>query len=497
MKGKKILIGLALGMSLMTVASAKDYEGHWAEQAIEKWHTKGVIYGEGDQIFNPRGLVTRAQLATFIDRLFMYENPEQARVYTDIVEDSWYEDSVLRVTSQGIMYTPGNLFLPAQPVTRQEVAYALARAYKLSSNEDQLIAFEDDKDIDIWAKDSVQALAQSGYLKGYPDGTFKPKATITRAEFVTLIDQIVDTYLTTSGVYEVKTNGNVVIQASDVTLKNAVINGNVYITSGVGEGQVSLDHVTVNGCVYIMGGKVDLSGDFNQIEIESTQPINFKKGVAKTIKIIKDNTHVTLHKDTLTHDLVIGGKGELILNGRVERSTTGEGERIKIKSAGVTIDGQYVPLKVSDDVITLNVMDLIGRSSGDTLQSIIIHTETEKAYIQGFGGAKMYTNQPYTFKEADNQLQMIEEMIEQMGQRHPELNRLITSMGMTSDTAFSFLTRDGMTLSLRYMLEQYQMIQNMARHYMGIEVESAYDFTRNLYAEGRESIRVIIRLEIR
>lgn len=42
--------------------------------------------------------------------------------------------------------------------------------------------------VDHWAKEHIIYLADKGFIKGYPDGSFKPEESITRAEFLTMVN---------------------------------------------------------------------------------------------------------------------------------------------------------------------------------------------------------------------------------------------------------------------------------------------------------------------
>lgn len=78
-----------------------------------------------------------------------------------------------------------NTFRPESPMTRAEVAQML---YNLLAAKPPVTSSRfPDVDIGKWFGTAVNALAQSGVLNGYKDGTFLPNRTITRAEFVTAL----------------------------------------------------------------------------------------------------------------------------------------------------------------------------------------------------------------------------------------------------------------------------------------------------------------------
>ncbi|MEG0579900.1 MAG: S-layer homology domain-containing protein, partial [Niameybacter sp.] len=129
------LAPLILSLALVTPTFATDYTNHWAKASIDKWTSHNIVAGYDDGTFRPNNNVTRAELATFITRAFGLADTTHSRKYTDVDASKWYADAVDKVSAQGIMYTPGNQFLPHQKVTREEAAYAIYRAYQISYTE--------------------------------------------------------------------------------------------------------------------------------------------------------------------------------------------------------------------------------------------------------------------------------------------------------------------------------------------------------------------------
>lgn len=494
----KFMVATCMGCMLFSsTLYAKDYASHWAEKTIDTWSTSGIIQGEGEGIFNPDGHVTRGQLAAFVDRIFEYNIAESTRVYTDIEVGSWYEENALSVASNGIMYLPGNTFLPQQKVTREEVAYAMAKAYKLRPIVGEEISFTDQEAISKWATDGIQALAQKGYLKGYPDGSFQPKAPITRAEFMTLIDQMTSQYINAPGTYTGIQPGNVVINEGGVTLKDTKIEGNLYLAEGIGEGEVRLDKVQVTGDVYIYGGKVTLSGNYETIEVATTALVTFEEGTAKQVSVTQEGAKVHLKKATTTDYLLVTEEAEVTAEGTVKKSSKRDLESLHIESAGVYMGGTFVPVDVTDHVVTINLQKLANESMSDIMDGLMINTNKEGAYLSGhYGTGKMMTNTRYAFRRADQELGMIEDMLDQVKSKSSELAGIANSLGVSADTVFSMLTQDG-TISLRYMMSQYDSVNQMVQQFTGTKLETSYEFKRKLHHGTDEPVTITIRLQIR
>ena len=113
-----------------------------------------------------------------------------------------------------------------------------------------------------WSKGLIGAVANAGFMGGYPDGSFKPSNNITRAEAVVTLNNALEAVeqvvLDEAGTYgDAETTQiieGVLITAPDVVLINTVVKGNLTIGEGVGEGEVTLDNVTVEGETFVYGG---------------------------------------------------------------------------------------------------------------------------------------------------------------------------------------------------------------------------------------------------
>ena len=108
-------------------------------------------------------------------------------------------------------------------------------------------------------------------------GNLNPKSSITRAEVVTIIDNMIEVYLTGGGERDCELigeiSGNVLVNTAGTTVKNLTTTGNLYITEGVGSGDVTLDNVTVGGTTFVRGGGANsihiIGGGFNIIILDS------------------------------------------------------------------------------------------------------------------------------------------------------------------------------------------------------------------------------------
>ncbi len=192
-KSLALLIALTMVLSTfaITTVSAKNFgdtSGYWAETLIDKWSDNGVINGYADGMFRPDDSITRAELAKIISAAKNYTASADI-AFADVSGDEWYAADLKKCVAQGIIggYEDGT-FRPDNYITREEASTMFVRAYNV--NAIGMLDFADTNDISEWAKTAVTALVGAGVINGYEDGTFMPKASITRAEVVKILDGV-------------------------------------------------------------------------------------------------------------------------------------------------------------------------------------------------------------------------------------------------------------------------------------------------------------------
>ena len=150
-----------------------------------------VGYGNGE--VRPQNNITRAEVATIFFRLLTDdvrdENLTKTNRYSDVAATSWYNTAVSTLSSMGIITGyPDGTFRPNAAITRAEFAAIAAR---FDNDGDKTAA----KFSDIathWARDEISIAYNNGWINGYPDGTFGPQRDITRAETMTLVNRVLN-----------------------------------------------------------------------------------------------------------------------------------------------------------------------------------------------------------------------------------------------------------------------------------------------------------------
>ena len=149
------------------------------------------VVGYPDGMVYPQKNITRAEVATIFFRLLTDETREanmtKSNSYNDMKEGAWYTCAVSTLSKMGIIkgYEDGS-FKPDASISRAEFAAIAAR---FDPDGDKTPATFSDVS-SHWAKDEISIAANHGWIKGYEDGSFKPDQKITRAETMTLVNRV-------------------------------------------------------------------------------------------------------------------------------------------------------------------------------------------------------------------------------------------------------------------------------------------------------------------
>ena len=151
------------------------------------------VIGYPDGTVHPNGQITRAEVATIFFRLLKDEVRDGAfttsNTYSDVAYGKWYNNPISTMSALGIITGyPDGTFKPNKPITRAEFAAIAARFDETQSGKSA--TFSDV--IGHWAAKEIGIAYYNDWIKGYPDGTFKPDQNITRAEAMTLINRVLE-----------------------------------------------------------------------------------------------------------------------------------------------------------------------------------------------------------------------------------------------------------------------------------------------------------------
>lgn len=146
--------------------------------------------GYGNGMFGPNDQMTRAQVAQMFYNLLKDKNIAITVNFSDVQGSDWYATAVNTLASLGIIRGVGDgIFDPNRSITRAEFAtIALRFADKTA---DGTNPFTDVASND-WYYSAVLNAVGFGWITGYSDGTFRPNASITRAEVATIVNRMLD-----------------------------------------------------------------------------------------------------------------------------------------------------------------------------------------------------------------------------------------------------------------------------------------------------------------
>lgn len=146
--------------------------------------TTGYIKGYPDHTFRPAKSMTRAEAAAILARLCKLTGMDSTKPdFKDA--DGWYNAAINDVVKVGYMKGyPDGSFKPDQPITRAEFAAILSHVLKDTTAPNP---FKDTAG--HWAKDAIDKAYAQGIIKGYGDNSFRPDALVSRAEAVAMANR--------------------------------------------------------------------------------------------------------------------------------------------------------------------------------------------------------------------------------------------------------------------------------------------------------------------
>ena len=230
-----ILLSLIIGAGVIAVSAQgieraenkpsiilSDLDNHWAQDEIQQAVREGWVNGYPDGTFHPDGSVTRAEFTKMLlaairltpgsntvywmqlNALFStadeaVNSREPAVMFADM-DDSWLTKQGWTETAvySGILIPDDyaqQLFQPGKEITRGEIAVLTARSlglvYPATQDTETQSNFSDRASFSSHQASYIREIADTGIITGYPDGSFRPENTATRAEAVTMVARVI------------------------------------------------------------------------------------------------------------------------------------------------------------------------------------------------------------------------------------------------------------------------------------------------------------------
>jgi hypothetical protein len=160
---------------------------HWAHQPVEVMFALEIVNGKAPGRFAPDDAVLRAEFAKMLAvTLGLEADLSQPSPFADVPNEYWARPYIQALYQAGIAHgeaVDGHLyFRPTRTITRAEASTIIARVLGVDQETDYTPTFSDWDSVPGWAQPSVANLAKFGWVNGFPDGSYKPQAELSRAQ---------------------------------------------------------------------------------------------------------------------------------------------------------------------------------------------------------------------------------------------------------------------------------------------------------------------------
>lgn len=202
--------------SIASAASFKDLkEDYWAQHEIEYLVDQQIIKGYPDGTFLPGKTITKAQAAVMLVRALNLNTKNIKVTFKDVPKTHSLYKEIAAVVEAGI-FPSSKEFKPNEPMTRELMAEVLVNAFKLEG-----AGTKEFKDVPKTSKSykAISILAENDITTGSTDGTFKPKAKVTRDQFSVFMARALNPDFLPNQ-YNIPMNVNPVIKLFDYVSKN-------------------------------------------------------------------------------------------------------------------------------------------------------------------------------------------------------------------------------------------------------------------------------------
>ncbi len=350
-----ILILFLAIFSVHAVAAAPlaDVTNHWAKDEVNYLVEKEIIAGYPDNTYKPQNNVTRAEFYRIINQVIGYTSVAEIH-FNDIKQNDWHYNEVAKGVAAGYIFEKsGENIEPNKSITREEVARIIGVTFGLHENAKAAEKFADATQIADWTKGYIGALQTKQIVSGYPDNTFKPQGLITRAEVATIIKNASGEIVNKNGEYKFDVKGNLLVNMSNVILKDTVIEGDLYLTEGVADGDVTFDNISVEGDTYIRGGgEKSITIKNSKLQQLITNKSDGKvrvviEGKVNVPKIdIKNNTILVINEGVTVDSIAINGQAQI----QVQKGATVKLIEANVSGAVIDADGTIEKVKAAEAV---------------------------------------------------------------------------------------------------------------------------------------------------
>ncbi|WP_179281730.1 carbohydrate binding domain-containing protein [Paenibacillus sp. VTT E-133280] len=342
---------------------------HWAAGPLQRWSANGIISGYDDGSFQPGKEVTKAEFAAIMNRIFNYQE-QSDKLPADVLATDWYKSDIAKGIAAGYLSSDkNNNIYPSHALSRAEAALSLEKVFRFNTDKSSTAGFTDLNGISDETAKAIAALSSAGFIKGYPGGLFKPEGGITRAELAQLADRMVSGLILKSGETSLGTvKGNVIINHADVVLKDTVIQGNLYLTEGIAEGNAKLEGVKVTGTTFVRGG--------------GEQSIGLHNASIGPLQVAKPNGKVRIYASGSTTVDTVQLQSGAILEESSDLTGAGFGDiEMNVVPHNISLRGIFGAVRSADSVVSGSLLTISGTIASLTVGSPTQLTLENNAYV--------------------------------------------------------------------------------------------------------------------
>lgn len=266
-KFKIAALVLAAVMTASVSVSAADFTDMPSDAssaaAINNAVANGLLSGYEDNTVRPDNNIKRSEMAAIITRACKVTELGDISRFADVSTGDWFYNAIAQAYAMGAFAGDGNNMNPNNNITFQECFTVLSQVFDLlppytgqTPNRvydfSCLNSYADASDVAEWAKPFYAGIVYNGGWSGL-DGKLTPTAYITRAQFASVMDNLIKNYIDEPGTYSDLPAGNTMVRCDDVIIENAKYDGTLYVGDSVSGGKITLKDVdfsrlVVRGC---------------------------------------------------------------------------------------------------------------------------------------------------------------------------------------------------------------------------------------------------------
>lgn len=169
-----------------------DISSSWAKDYINKLYNKGILFAKQGNLYKPADKITRAEFSAYLVNTLRLDSKDSGITFKDVKENSDYAAFIKTAAAYGLItgYPDGN-FRPNDTIKREDIAVIMQRAIDLLNVDYAEISepsFNDMEQVSNYAEASVKLINSMKIMEGKPGNIFDPKNFATRAEASKLLD---------------------------------------------------------------------------------------------------------------------------------------------------------------------------------------------------------------------------------------------------------------------------------------------------------------------